>query len=165
MSMVINIWICKLLFCQQFYYIRAKHKNELWEKLLFYYSTENKCKLFRLSFLTSVLECRFRLYSFVLMYTYRFSLSLKVDTINTENSFSHSTGKRLKKNPRLLIDYCYWTQRLTEWKNDFRKTVICWKNLHISRQRAKEIFVANLWKVKDLRENLTCRTARLNDAL
>lgn len=126
--MVINIWIRKLLFCQQFYYIRAKHKNEPREKLLFYYSTENKYKLFRLSFLTSVLRCRFRLYSFVLMYTYRFTLSLKVDTINTENSFSHSTGKRLKKNPRLLIDYCYWTQRLTEWKK-----VIFVKLLYVER--------------------------------
>lgn len=164
--MVINIWICKLLFCQQFYYIRAKHKNEPWEKLLFYYSTENKYKLFRLSFLTSVLRCKFRLYSFVLMYTYRFTLSLKVDTINTENSFSHSTGKRLKK-PTKIVNWLLLLNTTTDWvkKSDFRKTVICWKNLHISRQRAKENFVANLRKVKDLRENLTCRTARLNDAL
>lgn len=68
------------------------------EKNFCFIITENKYQLFRLSFLTSVLRCKFRLYSFVLMYTYRFTLSLKVDTINTENSFLHSTGKRLKKN-------------------------------------------------------------------
>lgn len=127
MSMVINIWICKLLFCQQFYYIRAKHKNEPWEKLLFYFSTENKYKLFRLSFLTSVLRCKFRLYSFVLMYTYRFTLSLKVDTINTENSFSHSTGKRLKKTK--IVNWLLLLNTTTDWV----KKVIFVKLLYVER--------------------------------